>query len=87
MLSQLAGSAQKARSKGPPPVPAPGAQQVGGVEHRRDGDGLVTNTRATEMGRLTRKTMAAAAAMSHWPNGGMYIMNSPTAKAPAADRR
>ena len=49
--------------------------------------GLVMNTRATEMGRLTRKAMAAAAAMSIWPKGGMYIMNSPTAKAPAAERR
>jgi len=49
--------------------------------------GLVIHTRATEIGRLTRSAMAAAAAMNIWPTGGMYMMKSPTPKAPAAERR
>lgn len=48
---------------------------------------MLIQTRATEMGRLTRNTMAAAAAISIWATGGMYMTKSPTPKAPAAERR
>ncbi len=49
--------------------------------------GLVIQTSPTEMGRFTRKTMAAAAASSIWVGSGTKAQNSPTAMAPETERR
>ena len=49
--------------------------------------GLVIHTSATEIGRLTRSRMAAAAAGIIWNGIGTKAMNRPTAKAPEAERR
>ncbi len=48
--------------------------------------GLVIQTNATDIGKLTLKIMAAAAANTIWKGTGMNAKNSPMANAPLAER-
>lgn len=45
------------------------------------------HTNATDIGKLTRKNIASAAAGIIWNGIGTNAMNNPTAKAPATERR
>lgn len=49
--------------------------------------GLLTQTVATETGRLTCKKMAAAAAINICVGKGIKAINRPVAIAPAKERR
>lgn len=49
--------------------------------------GLEIHTRATAIGRFTRQSRAAPAAMGIWPNVGRKAMKRPTKKAPETEWR
>jgi hypothetical protein len=49
--------------------------------------GFVTQTSATDSGRLQRRTIAAVPATSIWPGIGSHATNSPMNAAPEIERR